>query len=182
MPHDHDPLSGDEIRRHLGEIADELAAAGSQHRVIIVGGALLALHDLRLSTYDIDSVTPVDAELRNAAARVAARHGLGVDWLNDHARSFTPLTLDHECCEVLFEGARLVVLGAPFDQVFVMKLYRGSPQDVEDMVAIWNRCAFDSPQDAVALFERAYPQVLDDPHLVDFVGWIADRAHGRASG
>lgn len=175
------PLQQADIRHHLQEVADELRGPGSQHVLVVVGGALLAWHGLRLSTYDIDTVTALDEELSGAVARVAGRYGRRVDWLNDNARGFTPATFEVSKCDLLFESDRLRVLGAPLDQIFVMKLYRSDAQDVEDMVRIWSLCSFESAQMAVECFESAYPQAPQDPHLIDFVQTIADRSAGRTA-
>ena len=73
-------------------MADRLGDDGPKHVLIVVGGALLAMHDLRDTTRDIDSISPLEQELREAIAQVAERHGLRIDWLNDRARGFTPAT------------------------------------------------------------------------------------------
>lgn len=85
MPSSGPPLGGAEIRSHLLEVADQLTGSGPKHTVIPVGGALLAWHEMRDSTRDIDSLRRLDAELRQAVERVAKLRGLAVGWLNDHA-------------------------------------------------------------------------------------------------
>ncbi len=59
------PLDARTIGQYLSEVADELAGA-SQRAVIVAGGALLALHGLRESTRDVDSVLRIDNELETA--------------------------------------------------------------------------------------------------------------------
>lgn len=54
-----------------------------------------------------------------------------------------------------------------------MKLYRGSPQDRQDLVQIWRRCLFENAEDAVRRFEESYPHLAPDPHLSHFVLGIA---------
>lgn len=83
-------LDGDRIRAHLAEAAAALPAGCPQHRLVLVGGSLLAWYGLRDSTRDVDSVVAIDAILRSAVEMVAARHGLAPRWLNDHARPFAP--------------------------------------------------------------------------------------------
>jgi len=167
------PLDGVEMREHLAEVSELLGTEGPHHVLIVVGGALLALHELRDTTYDIDSISELDQEFRDAVAVVAERHGLATDWLNDRARGFTPATFRIEDCQPLHESPRLLVLGAPFDQVFLMKLYRNDAQDFEDMIRIWPLCGFASAQQVVDLFFDAYPHAPNDEHLVDLVRQIA---------
>ena len=69
----------------------------------MVGGSLLAWHGLRDATRDIDSIRRLDVELREAVRRVAARHDLAYDWLNDHSEAFAPFGFDVEACEVLLD-------------------------------------------------------------------------------
>lgn len=173
MPAEGTPLGGEVMREYLGEVADRLGDDGPKHVLIVVGGALLAMHDLRDTTRDIDSISPLEQELRDAIAEVAERHDLRIDWLNDRARGFTPATFRVDECGLLFERGRLTVLGAPLDQVFVMKLYRNEPQDFEDMVRIWPLCGFASPQAAVDAFFEAYPHAPADEHLIALVSQIA---------
>jgi hypothetical protein len=82
------PLSADDIRRLLGELASELDAAGQRAEIFLVGGAAIALcFDARRATRDLDAVfTPTDS-VRRAAASVADREGLDPDWLNDAVRA-----------------------------------------------------------------------------------------------
>ena len=170
---DATPLGGEAMREYLGEVADRLGDDGPKHVLIVVGGALLAMHALRDTTRDVDSISPLDEELREVIADVGERHDLRVDWLNDRARGFTPATFRIDECALLFERRRLTLLGAPLKQVFVMKLYRNDPQDFEDMVRIWTLCRFTSPQAAVDAFYEAYPHAPADEHLIALVRQIA---------
>lgn len=163
---DH-PLGRDEITSLLHEVSGELG--GPARRIVVVGGALLALHGLREATRDVDTTTAVDAELRDAVARVAARHDLSPEWLNDRARPYLPVTFSQDECDVLIEGQGLAVLGAPFDQVFLMKLFASRAADAEDLEVLWERCTFESPEAAAEEFHRGYPHLEVDVHLADHI-------------
>lgn len=164
-------LDGDRIRSHLAEVASVLPAGRPPHKLILVGGSLLAWHGLRDSTRDVDSIVALDATLRSAVEIVAARHGLQPNWLNDHARPFAPQTLREQDCDVLADLPALRVLGAPLDQIFLMKLYatRVRTSDVEDMVALWPRTGFASAEQAVGMYYEAYPLAEEDPFLAAYV-------------
>ena len=163
-------LDGSAIRGLLEEVAAELDG-GVQRRVVIVGGSLLAWHELRDATRDVDSIERLDEGLVAAVEVVAARHGLAKDWLNDHAAAFTPFGFDMAGCSVLVDHPQLQVLGAPFRDVFLMKLRRGHPQDLVDMRAVWPHVAeqFASAAMVVEEFYLAFPDELADPHLAEFV-------------
>jgi hypothetical protein len=170
------PLSGAEIQSLVHEVAESLAAQGKRHVLIIVGGSLLAWHGLRDSTEDVDSIRLLDDELRSAVASVAADHDLPSDWLNADAAIFSPATLDQDACEVLLDHPRLLVLGAPMRDVFVMKMYRALPNDVADMIRMWPLIGFTSAQQAVDAYFQAYPHAPTDDHLDQYVTDIAARA------
>ena len=145
--------------------------------LIVVGGSFMALHGLRDSTHDVDTVNRISASIRAAAAEVAHARGFEPDWLNDRAAGFAPVGLDEDECEVFYEHPRLRVLGPPPDYVFLMKLYaaRGGP-DHDDMVALWPRCTFTSAEDAASRFAAAYPHAPTDPHLAGYITAIKDEA------
>lgn len=170
------PLNADEILAYLREVAEALPPAGARHTIVVVGGSLLAFHGLRETTLDVDTVRRIDEELRDAVAQVAQRHDLAPNWLNDSAAPFRPRTFAEEECEALLDVARLLVLGAPLRQVFLMKLFsaRGRARDYDDLVALWPGCGFDSAEQAVELFRAAYPHEVEDPYLVDFVRGLVD--------
>ena len=170
------PLSGAQIRRYLGEVARSMGPGGPQHTLILVGGSLLAWHGLRETTLDVDSVRRLDAELSAAAALVAKRNGLAQRWLNSGAQPFAPVTLEESECEVLAEYPRLKLLGAPWAQIFVMKLYAGREQDREDLAAIWPRTGFTSAGDAARMFRQAYPHAPDDEFLSTYIETVVAQA------
>lgn len=165
-------LDGEQIRALVSEVADELdATGGDAHTIIVVGGSLLAWRGLREATEDVDSIRRLDDELRRAVGAVAARHALSLGWLNDHAAAFAPQGLDVDACDVLLDRPRLRVLGAPMRAVFLMKLNRSLPQDLEDMRSVWPliRDEFATATEIVEAFFEAFPAEPDDEHLANFV-------------
>lgn len=164
-------LDSDAIRRLLGEVADELAGSSEQRVVVIVGGSLLAWHGLRESTEDVDSIRLLDDRLRVAVRQVAERHQLAIDWLNDHATAFAPHTLDLTDCDVLLDRPELRALGAPLHAVFLMKLRRAAPADLQDMRSMWPyvRDRFPSARAVIEAFTAAFPDEPDDEFLDTFV-------------
>lgn len=164
------PLDGPSIRSHLEELAERLGSHDPRPVLLLVGGSLLAWQGLREATADVDTVVPLAQAVREAAATVAHRHGLDPGhWLNDRAAPFAPATLHQEDCEVLLDHPGLLVLGAPLEQVFLMKLSAHRARDFDDLVALWPRCSFESPEDAARQYAAAYPHETEDEYLADFI-------------
>ncbi len=159
----------------------DFARVHASVELIVVGGAYMAIRELRVGTDDVDTVTRLSKELTNVIADLAGRFDLAPDWLNDHAAPFKPQGLTLEQCELVFEREPLRVYLPPPAAIFVMKLSasRADPteHDREDMIALWPRCGFDSPAAAVARFRSAYPAELEDPYLEEYVAGI-ERAAG----
>jgi hypothetical protein len=172
----------DEILAALNDLAgalteEDFAQPGASVDLIVVGGAYLALRELRVSTDDIDTVTRLGKELTQVIEEVAGRHGLARDWLNDHAAPYKPDGLTIEQCELVFDRKPLRVYLPPEATIFLMKLAaaRNDPteQDRSDMIALWPRCGFQSPAEAVQRFFDAYPVEVEDPYLEKYVAEIA---------
>jgi hypothetical protein len=170
-------LGRDEIVDCLDAVAALLAEQDNPRGVlIVVGGSYLALHGLRETTADVDTVTRIESSIREAVKAVAVQRGLRPNWLNDAAVAYAPIGLSVDICEVLFERPSLLVLGPPADLVFLMKLFAARAPDYDDMVALWPRCTFSTPEDAVSRYVDAYPQAADDPYLAEYVSRIAAAA------
>lgn len=174
------PLSRDDIVALVTEVANELPARQPRHTIIVVGGSLLAWHGLRDTTADVDSIRRLHVELQQAVARVAERHDLEADWLNDSAAAYWPQTLEESECEVLLDHPSLLVLGAPYRAVFLMKLLAvlNRAADYDDLVRLWPLCGFNSPEEAAAEMYEAFPAAPEDPYLADYVANIARESSG----
>ena len=85
MPESGPLLGAEQIRKFLVEMAELLGPDGEVCTVVVVGGSVLALHELREATRDVDCISRLDEQLRIAASEVARRHDLSPHWLNDNA-------------------------------------------------------------------------------------------------
>jgi len=54
---------------------------------------------------------------------------------------FKPATLREVDCTTELERGGLLVLGAPFEQILLMKLYASRGLDLDDLIALWPRPA-----------------------------------------
>lgn len=169
-------LTGDDIRRLLTEVAEELAPP--QRTLVIVGGSLLAWHGLRDATEDVDTIRHLDGGLEAAVAVVATRHDLATTWLNASAAAFAPHTFDLQRCETLVEYPTLRILGLPLVDLFLMKLRRADVADLNDMRTLWPQLsgAFCTARRLIEAFYEAFPDEQEDEYLAEFV--VAELARG----
>ncbi|MDQ3908719.1 MAG: hypothetical protein M3268_10310 [Acidobacteriota bacterium] len=101
-------MEREEIKQCLTELNDDLRAMNVKGEVCLYGGAVMCLvFDARPATKHVDAVFKPSREMREAAARVAAAHGLPDDWLNDAVKGFV---VPH-AQRVLFDFSNLKVFG-----------------------------------------------------------------------
>ena len=151
-------FDGRDLRNLFGEVDAELSAAGSGavHRVVIVGGAAVALAVPGRVTGDVDVVSEgMPAELRLAAERVAARHNLRPDWINDAAKAKT-VAIAAEPMQV-FEGRWLIVESASPRYILAMKLASARPIDHDDCVALVREVGIHQVGQLLDLIAEALP-------------------------
>ena len=119
----------------VDQILQGSTPAGVMYVLYVIGGVVIsALFDGRL-TQDIDVATAeIPAPVLDAAALVAERHGMPVNWINNQAAEFVEADLPPSAFDILYEGACLLVRGAKPTSLLALKLMSGRGKDVQDIM------------------------------------------------
>ena len=151
-------FTADQLSALLSELDAELASESldTPCRIVIAGGAAIALRVPSRVTGDVDVVSEgMPAAVRRAAERVASRHGLRPDWINDAAKLKTVAVAADP--EPVFEGSRLVVESAGPRYLPAMKLVSARPVDKADCVVLVKELGIDHVDELLGLIEEAVP-------------------------
>ncbi len=154
-------LSRSEIIDLLTELGTELDQAGERADLFLVGGAAMALaYNTRRATRDLDAVFEPNQVVYAAARKVAERHGLPEDWLNDAVKGFLPG--DDPNATLLFEKPGIAVRVASPRYLFAMKAVAARVgRDFDDLRQLYRLAGFASVDEALDSVAEFYP-----PHLL----------------
>jgi len=152
-------LTAAELRRLFGLLDEELGRAGTEGELFLVGGAVMCLaYAARPSTRDVDAFFRPARAVREAAARVARRAGIGADWLNDAVKG---LLGEHAAFDAFLELPHLRVLVAQPEYLLAMKclaLRIGAEfHDEDDIRYLLRHLDVRSEQQAIGIITRFYP-------------------------
>ena len=127
----------------FAELSEELEREGLRGHVYIVGGAaMIAGYGRQRSTHDVDGkIVSEKRGITEAAQRIAEKHDLPANWLNENATLFIPHKEDSQAATV-FNSPNLVVTGASPRHLLAMKIDAGRP---EEQVGTWKRSRGSSP-------------------------------------
>jgi len=152
-------LTQAEIRRLFDLLNEELRLSGISGELYLVGGAVMCLaYNARPSTADVDALFRPVVQVRQAAARAAAKAKVSADWLNDAVKGwlsregdFAPfLELDH-----------LRIMIARPEYLLAMKCLAmrigAEFHDEEDVRFLLRLLDIRSHQQALAIITKYYP-------------------------
>ncbi|CAN5581850.1 DUF6036 family nucleotidyltransferase [soil metagenome] len=153
------------MEQYLREVGAELATRSLVGEIVLVGGAFMTLVlRTREATRDVDAyLDPATAPaIREAAATVAARHGLAPDWLNDGVKGFFA-TSPSTVLWAELPGLRVNAVTAEY--VFAMKAVAGRPQDEVDLRALAAHLGIGSSRSTLDIVSAHFPERLLTPRV-----------------
>jgi hypothetical protein len=153
------PLTQSDLRKLFDLLNEELGRSATVGELFLVGGAVMCFaYATRPSTMDVDAVFRPPTQVREAAARVAARARVRPDWLNDAVKGFMSaqgdfapfLELDHLRIMIAQPGYLLAMkclamrIGAEF-------------HDEDDVRFLLRLLEIRAYEEAVAIITKYYP-------------------------
>ena len=147
-----------EIYDALDELSEALARDRRRAHVHMMGGsAMIMLYGRRSLTGDIDvAIAEGHGPVLDAVRKIAARRGWSTTWLNEQAAMYRPQAPD-PAPRPLYSSPSLVVMGASPEYMLAMKLQAARGADAEDLRLLLDLCDVSSPEDALALHDRLFP-------------------------
>jgi hypothetical protein len=148
-----------DIRRLFALLNEELRRGGTEGELYLAGGAVMCLaHAARPSTQDVDALFRPAREVREAAARVAARAGVDPGWLNDGVKGYLSERGDFSA---FLELDHLRVMVAQPEYLLAMKclaLRIGAEfHDEDDVRYLLRHLGVESYERAIAILSKYYP-------------------------
>ncbi|MEO6390967.1 MAG: hypothetical protein ABIP75_03890 [Pyrinomonadaceae bacterium] len=145
-----------EIKQYLTELNDELRAIDVKGEICMYGGAVMCLaYNARPATKYVDAIFEPVKQITTAAGRIAERHGLEKDWLNNAVKMFL---VPHER-EVLIDLSHLKVFIPTPDYLLAMKSLaaRANTNDRRDIEFLIAKLNLATVGEAIAIVEKYYP-------------------------
>jgi len=178
-------LTREDIIGLLTEVGQVLCEQGSQATMYVVGGAAMALeYGSRRVTRDIDSTLRSGPDtFWQAAATVAARHGLDPGWINRQAAAFFTNEPDDNAAEITLPGLKVLV--ASPRHLIAMKLRALRERDMDDLELLFRHVGITAPQQAAdihnALFDDTYVGHFDPDEALYAAQRVFNRAEARGN-
>lgn len=170
-------LTKEQIQQYLAEMDKELASAGLTGEIVLCGGAVMAcVYEARPSTKDVDALFEPTRELRDVAAKIAERHGLEEDWLNDAAKAFIDTS---RMKFVTVANLSALKVKRPDDEgMLAMKLAsaREDSKDPDDAVFLIRRLGITGEDELLDVIERNVPKQRLTPMAAFFAKEMLRRA------
>ena len=153
-------LTTSQIQSLFESLNNELMLLNVIGEIGICGGAVMCLvFQAREATKDIDAIFAPTEEIRIAAKKVAAQHGLSNDWLNDAAKGF--FFKDPPRQEILnLSNLRLWAPRADYMLAMKCTSARYDSHDKDDVKFLIKHLEITTASEVFQIIEEYYPKKL----------------------
>ena len=149
-------MTAEEIKQYMSELNDELSTMNVKGEICLYGGAVMCIaFNARPETKDVDAVFEPVRVIGQAANRIAERHNLAVDWLNNGVKMFL---VEHEK-KILFDMSHIKVFIPESDYLLAMKVLasRADTMDLEDIDFLIDELKLQNAEEVLEIVETYYP-------------------------
>lgn len=161
-------MNRQEITEYIEELNDELRIADVKGEICLYGGAVMCLvYDARPATKDVDAIFKPARQIREAVKKVADKHLLKEDWLNDAVKGFV---VPHKQT-VYFNLSNLKVYVPEPDYLLAMKTLsaRVDATDKGDIKFMIEQLNIKNAEEVFSILEKYYPRRQIKPATQFFV-------------
>lgn len=151
-------LNVKEIENYLIEINENLKQKNKTGEIVLAGGAVMALvYGARNATKDIDALFEPSIEMREIIEKIARKHNLQKDWLNDSVKGFFTNKMQ---TDVYKEYSNLTIYSINAEAMLAMKLTsaRFESNDQEDSLFLMNHLKINSIEQLYRIIEKYIPK------------------------
>lgn len=173
-------LQKDQILTYLHELNDELARMKSKGEICLYGGAVMCVvYDARPSTKDVDAIFRPSQQMRAAIKKVAIKHDLPQDWLNDAVKGF----LVKHSQKIFLSLSHLNVYMPEPDYLLAMKAISAridatDQQDVRYLIRFLN---IKTPEAVFSIIDKYYPHDKIKPATQYFIEELFENDNAERS-
>lgn len=162
------------------DINEELRKLGQRGEIGIIGGTVMCLvYNARNATRDVDAIFEPSGTIRQIAAKIGKRKGIGEHWLNDGAKGFLVSNFRREEVE---RFSNLLIWAPEARYMLAMKCIsaRWDTSDRDDAIFLIRHLAISTPKQVFEIIESYYPHNRIPPKTQFFIEEIL--APPRTSG
>lgn len=152
-------LTTDRIKQLLNKLALRLEGKGLDSRIVVVGGAAVALSARpdREATIDIDVFATITQQIKDVIEEIATEEDLPADWLNARAQQFMSAAWSHADLPILVQTEHVTICVLDEASLLAMKLRAGrAAKDLPDIEALIQSLNVSSLEQAQSIFDQYY--------------------------
>lgn len=151
-------LTVNEIENYLIEINEYLKQDDKTGEIVLAGGAVMALvYGARGATKDIDALFEPSSQMREIISKIAHKHNLQDDWLNDSVKGFFTERMQPDLYK---EYSNLSIYTINAEAMLAMKLTsaRFESNDQEDSLFLMNYLDIKNKEQLYEIVDKYIPE------------------------
>jgi hypothetical protein len=154
-------LSKENILKYLEELSEEIGKEGLKGEILVFGGAAMILaFNARPSTKDVDAIFQPKSKIYELSKKIAERHRLPENWLNDSVKGFIRSDLFDYKLFIRFENLSVYIPEPEY--LLAMKSISMrigvESSDINDIKYLIKHLKLKKTDDIFSIIKKYYPQ------------------------